>query len=136
MDLKKSFQKLTEAKKIFSLDFFLKFNWLLTVFFFLIVLFFALWVWWQSFLSKTTPVPTEIVNMENPIDLEEKDRKIKKILEELEKRKENFSNFPVEAQPRERVFKSDFVWEEELNPAQEIEIEKNEENKTTERIML
>lgn len=136
MDLKKSFQKLTDFKKLFSLNFFLKFNWLLTVFFFFLVLFFALWVWWQNFLFKTSPVPEEIVNMENPRDFEEKDRKIKKILEELEKRKENFNNFPIEAQPRERVFKSDFVWQEELNSAREIEVEKNKENKTTERIML
>lgn len=136
MSLKKSFQKLTDFKKVFSLDFFLKFNWLLTVFFFLLVLFFALWVWWKNFFSKTNFVPAEVVNMENPIDLEEKDQKIKKILEELEKRKENFNNFPVEAQPREKVFKSDFIWNEKLNPVQELEIEKSKENKATERIAL
>jgi len=114
-------QKFKNVAKIFSLDFFLKFNWALTVLFFVLVLFFALLVWWKNFILFSAPISSEIINEENSQNLEEKNQKIKNIMEELEKRRSAFDNFPASALPRERVFKSNFVWDEESAPVEETE---------------
>mgnify|MGYP000439319516 CR=1 FL=1 len=135
LNFKNFFQKIGNVKKIFSLDFFERFNWLVTILSFFAVLFLALFVWWQNLKFFSTKIPPEALNIENEQDFEKKDQQIKKIMEALEKRQAQIDNFPSDSWPREKVFKSEFVWEEENSPKEENwEKEKSQNNSSTEKI--
>lgn len=129
-------EKIKSFKKFFSWNFFLRFNWVLTVLFFVLVLFFALLVWWKNFRVLSSPVSSGMIEEENSQELEEKNQKIKKVMEELEKRKSAFDNFPESALPREKVFKSDFVWEEETAPGEEEIKSQKEKTEKNERLVF
>ena len=119
LQTKELMDKINRLKSVFSLDFFLKFNWLITVLFFLLVLFFSLFIWLQSFVFSSSALDPQLLSQENNQDFERKDGQIKKVIEAMEKRREGFEHFPPEALPRERVFKSEFVWDEESAPPAE-----------------